>query len=121
MPVERPGTYDLSFLSVDEGQDNLLVDCYLFRLLCSNPLGFYVAGDTAQTIGSSTFRFQDLSALFWREEQADPLVKLNKRKAHQPESYTLALNYRSHRGILAVSNAITQAILQYWPHSIDRL
>jgi hypothetical protein len=71
---------------VDEVQDNLLIDAkcmflsYLMlfkqikyfllvlRLLCRNPHGIFMAGDTAQQITSTAFRFADLTALLYRLE-----------------------------------------------------
>lgn len=47
-------------LYVDESQDNLLIDAKLLRNLVSDPHGHFWAGDTAQTISASTFRFEDL-------------------------------------------------------------
>jgi hypothetical protein len=41
---------------VDESQDNLLIDVALLRSIVSNPNGFLFAGDTAQSISTSTFR-----------------------------------------------------------------
>lgn len=51
-------------------------------------------GDTAQTISSTAFRFQDLSSTFYRAEQAEPLVMRGARAAIQPRMYHLSVNYR---------------------------
>lgn len=47
-------------LYVDESQDNLLMDAQLLRSLVCDPHGHFWAGDTAQTISASSFRFEDL-------------------------------------------------------------
>ena len=42
-------------------------------------------------------------------------------KRAQPESFHLAVNYRSHAGIVNCAHSVIQLITEFWPHAIDRL
>ncbi|KAI6101328.1 P-loop containing nucleoside triphosphate hydrolase protein [Pisolithus sp. B1] len=112
----------VDFLYVDEAQDNLLIDALLLRLLCNNPEGLFWAGDTAQTISAgSSFRFNDLKAFIHRIEidQASHIVQ--ERAVTPPESFQLAINYRSHGGIVNCAHSVIELISHFWPNSIDHL
>ncbi|KIK18633.1 hypothetical protein PISMIDRAFT_109068 [Pisolithus microcarpus 441] len=112
----------VDFLYVDEAQDNLLIDASLLRLLCGNPKGLFWAGDTAQTISAgSSFRFDDLKAFLYRTEvdQASHIVR--ERAVTRPASFQLAINYRSHGGIVNCAHSVIELISHFWPHSIDSL
>ncbi|KAL7285962.1 hypothetical protein ACG7TL_001077 [Trametes sanguinea] len=110
---------ELDFLYVDEAQDNLLIDALVLRRLCRNPHGLFWAGDTAQTISiGSAFRFDDLKAFLYRyEESAAP----DTARRVQPESFHLAVNYRSHAGIVDCAYSVIELITQFWPNAIDSL
>ncbi|KAI0327262.1 hypothetical protein GY45DRAFT_1428013 [Cubamyces sp. BRFM 1775] len=111
---------EVDFIYVDEAQDNLLIDAVVLRTLCRNPHGMFWAGDTAQTISvGSAFRFNDLKAFLYRYEEATALGKSDKRV--QPESFHLAVNYRSHAGIVDCAYTVIELITQFWPHAIDAL
>ncbi|KAI0757657.1 hypothetical protein C8Q80DRAFT_1092486 [Daedaleopsis nitida] len=106
----------LSFVYVDEVQDNLLIDSLVLRKLCPNPHGLFWAGDTAQTISTgSAFRFNDLKAFMYRGEFG-PVAK-----REQSETFHLTTNYRSHSGIVDCAYSLVEVIVKYWPDSIDRL
>ncbi|KAI6167428.1 P-loop containing nucleoside triphosphate hydrolase protein [Pisolithus thermaeus] len=112
----------VDFLYVDEAQDNLLIDALLLRLLCNNPEGLFWAGDTAQTISAgSSFRFNDLKAFIHRIEadQASHIVRA--RAVTPPESFQLAINYRSHGGIVNCAHSVIELISRFWPNGIDHL
>jgi hypothetical protein len=47
----------------------------VLRLLCRNPHGIFMAGDTAQQITSTAFRFADLTALLYRLEVGDSSLR----------------------------------------------
>ncbi|QRW07579.1 P-loop nucleoside triphosphate hydrolase [Ceratobasidium sp. AG-Ba] len=112
----------LDCLYVDEAQDNLLIDMRLLRHLSNNPHGVFVAGDTAQTISAgSAFRFEDLRAFLWRLEEKDEAVTCGKRSAIHPTLFHLAVNYRSHGGIIDCASSIVQLISDLFPRSIDKL
>ncbi|RXW22210.1 hypothetical protein EST38_g3633 [Candolleomyces aberdarensis] len=115
-----PGT-KIDYLYVDEAQDNLLIDARLLRLLCRNPNGLFWAGDTAQTIAiGSSFRFDDLKAFLYRLEQRR---EQGERSATQSElrTFQLAVNYRSHAGIVRCATAVIELITHFWPYAIDSL
>ncbi|KAI6022560.1 hypothetical protein EDC04DRAFT_2606960 [Pisolithus marmoratus] len=112
----------VDYLYVDEAQDNLLIDALLLRLICSNPEGLFWAGDTAQTISAgSSFRFDDLKAFLYRIEMDQALHIVRERAVAQPESFQLAINYRSHGGIVNCAHSVIELISHFWPHSIDHL
>ncbi|KAM5542264.1 hypothetical protein V8D89_004137 [Ganoderma adspersum] len=111
---------ELDFIYVDEAQDNLLIDALVLRTLCRNPHGMFWAGDTAQTISvGSAFRFNDLKAFLYRVEEAN--AGANAERRTQPESFHLAVNYRSHAGIVDCAHSVIELISQFWPHAIDAL
>ncbi|KAG8794853.1 hypothetical protein FRC16_010327 [Serendipita sp. 398] len=119
----RDSRVDISFdyIYVDEVQDNLLIDAKLLRMLCRNPHGLFWAGDTAQQITSTAFRFSDLKAFLHRTEESDPVVVARKRSAIHPKSFTLSINYRSHGGIVNCAHSVVQLLTTLWPDSIDAL
>lgn len=39
----------------------------------------------------------------------------------EPELYQLAVNYRSHSGIVNCAHSVIELITKFWPNSIDRL
>ena len=50
--------------------DNTIIDYAFFFKLCSNPHGFFIAGNTAQCVShGSSFRFEDLKAFFHNNER----------------------------------------------------
>ncbi|CAE6474691.1 unnamed protein product [Rhizoctonia solani] len=132
-----PGS-KIDCLYVDEAQDNLLID----TILSNNPHGIFMAGDTAQTISAgSSFRFEDLKAFLWRLEvyptlshrrsviktvlvylkEQDEAVRCGKRNAIHPALFHLAVNYRSHGGIVDCASSVVQLISDLFPYSIDKL
>ncbi|KAI6100008.1 hypothetical protein EV401DRAFT_2215392 [Pisolithus croceorrhizus] len=107
-------------LYVDEVQDNLIIDIMLLRTLCNNADGLFWAGDTAQTISAgSSFRFADLKSFIHRAEAEgrEGIQKCCKK----PELFELAINYRSHGGIVNCAQSIVKLITDFWPESIDIL
>ncbi|EUC53945.1 P-loop nucleoside triphosphate hydrolase, putative, partial [Rhizoctonia solani AG-3 Rhs1AP] len=116
-----PGS-KIDCLYVDEAQDNLLIDTKLLHSLSNNPHGIFMAGDTAQTISAgSSFRFEDLKAFLWRLEEQDEAVRCGKRNAIHPALFHLAVNYRSHGGIVDCASSVVQLISDLFPYSIDKL
>ncbi|SJL05199.1 uncharacterized protein ARMOST_08565 [Armillaria ostoyae] len=111
----------LDHLYVDEVQDNMLIDTMVLRALCSNPDGLFWAGDTAQTISvGSSFHFNALKAFQWNIE--DQYRRKHRLGTQQPpEMFQLAVNYRSHAGIVDCAHSIIDLITMFWENSIDRL
>ena len=98
------------------------VDVAVIRGLCGNPSGFFLCGDTAQTIAAgASFRFDDLKSSFYRMEEAEPAVRDGIRKAIQPATFNLTTNYRSHGGICDAADALIKMIKELFPNSIDNL
>ncbi|KAG2091484.1 uncharacterized protein F5147DRAFT_822994 [Suillus discolor] len=112
----------IDYLYVDEAQDNLLIDALFLRQLCRNPDGLFWAGDTAQTISAgSSFRFDDLKAFLYRVEQQNTPVNSAGACLHQPTMFQLAINYRSHGGIVNCAHSVIELITKFWPNTIDNL
>ncbi|KAJ2926890.1 hypothetical protein H1R20_g10212, partial [Candolleomyces eurysporus] len=115
-----PGT-KIDYLYVDEAQDNLLIDAKLLRSLCRNPDGLFWAGDTAQTIAiGSSFRFDDLKAFLYRLERRREQGERG-RKQSELRTFQLAVNYRSHAGIVRCATAVIELITYFWKYTIDSL
>lgn len=69
----------------------------------------------------STFRFQDLKALLYRDEQNESAVQAGIRPAIQPETFELLVNYRSHGGIVDCASSVIRLLSKLFPNSIDDL
>jgi len=114
----------------------------VLRLLCRNPEGLFWAGDTAQTISAgSSFRFDDLKAFLYRievwlylllnavetrcitiisqKDQSKHLIQ--DRPVSDPTAFQLAINYRSHGGIVNCAHTVIERITRFWPDAIDGL
>ncbi|KAG2131228.1 P-loop containing nucleoside triphosphate hydrolase protein [Suillus bovinus] len=112
----------IDYLYVDEAQDNLLIDALFLRQLCRNPDGLFWAGDTAQTISAgSSFRFEDLSEFLYRTEQQNISVNSAGACLPQPTTFQLAINYRSHGGIVNCAHSVIELITKFWRNTIDNL
>ncbi|KAG7450850.1 uncharacterized protein BT62DRAFT_1001665 [Guyanagaster necrorhizus] len=113
----------LDHLYVDEVQDNMLIDSMVLRALCNNADGLFWAGDTAQTISvGSSFRFEELKAFQWNiEDQYRRRRGLGCGSKQLPEMFQLAVNYRSHAGIVDCAHSIIDLIMTFWEDCIDRL
>ncbi|KAI6141395.1 hypothetical protein BKA82DRAFT_2640811 [Pisolithus tinctorius] len=110
----------VDYLYIDEVQDNLIIDTLLLRILCRNADGLFWAGDTAQTISAgSSFRFADLKAFIHRTEAAESIAI--QKSCAKPEVFQLAINYRSHNGIVNCAQLVVKLITTFWPNSIDTL
>ncbi|EPQ56620.1 P-loop containing nucleoside triphosphate hydrolase protein [Gloeophyllum trabeum ATCC 11539] len=116
--------------ALTKGLDPALVfnEIMVLRRLCKNPNGMFWAGDTAQTISiGSSFKFNDLKAFLHRLEFANHVeARLKSRSTvtyspEPPRTFQLAINYRSHAGIVRCAHSIVELITRFWPHSIDSL
>lgn len=106
---------------VDEVQDLRSVEIALLLTLGNNPRGFHFAGDTAQGISQdSTFRFQDVKALFYDHFHRQSLV-VGQEELVQPLLFTLNRNYRSHQGILSLASAVMDLLWRQFPDTVDKL
>jgi hypothetical protein len=85
------------------------------QYVCGNPEGYFFAGDIAQTIVSGVeFRFDGLKDLFFEEFQ------FRGRPGEIPGVHTLTRNFRTHNGVLKISNIIVKLITHFFPHTIDK-
>ena len=106
---------------IDEVQDQRCLDVELLLSFIRDGRGFHFAGDTAQAISQdSTFRFSDIKALFY-EHFAAASTATHQKEIARPVMFTLAKNYRSHEGILAVASLVMQMIWKGFPETVDKL
>lgn len=95
---------------VDEVQDLNEASLQLFFLICKNPKGFFMCGDTAQTIErGSSFRFCDLRTLFLNN--LDMGVEILQ----------LSNSFRSTNQILVLAHSVIELIENFFPVTIDKL
>eukprot|EP00741_Cyanophora_paradoxa_P005471 tig00000889_g5304.t1 len=111
----------LHFAMVDEVQDLSIAQVALFSFVCCNKDGFALAGDTAQTIAQgSGFRFEDVKSFFYKHaiylfgERTDP-----DSKVHVPPVCLLQRNFRTHTGVLNLSNSIVFLLQKLFPNAVD--
>lgn len=91
---------------IDEIQDLRCLDIELFLSLGNDPRSFNFGGDTAQGISQdSSFRFQDVKALF-REHFSRQSINAGQKALADPQLFTLNRNYRSHQGILSLASSV---------------
>ncbi|KAG7005395.1 UvrD-like helicase ATP-binding domain-containing protein [Physcia stellaris] len=106
---------------VDEVQDLRCVEIFLLLTLGNDPRGFHFAGDTAQGISQdSTFRFQDVKALFHNHFGPQSTAAGQKDLAN-PHLFILSRNYRSHQGILSLASSVIELLFRNFPDTVDRL
>ncbi|KAK9115671.1 hypothetical protein Sjap_014618 [Stephania japonica] len=125
------GSYDgemMDFVYIDEVQDLTIRQIALFKYVCCNVNeGFVFSGDTAQTIARGIdFRFQDIRHLFYREfllesinSSADGMK--DKDQPRMSKLFHLNQNFRTHDGILRLSQSVIDILYHYFPSSVDIL
>ncbi|XP_058731228.1 uncharacterized protein LOC131603010 [Vicia villosa] len=114
---------EMHFVYIDEVQDLTMSQIALFKHVCRNvDEGFVFCGDTAQTIARGIdFRFQDIKSLFYKK-----FVLESKRRAYNQgkdkvETFLLNQNFRTHAGVLKLSQSTIELLFRFFPHSIDVL
>uniref|UniRef100_A0A7N2L9K9 UvrD-like helicase ATP-binding domain-containing protein n=1 Tax=Quercus lobata TaxID=97700 RepID=A0A7N2L9K9_QUELO len=117
---------EMDFVYVDEVQDLTLSQIALFKYICKNvEEGFVFSGDTAQTIAKGIdFRFQDIRSLFYKKfvlESKSSGQDGRKEKGIISEIFHLSQNFRTHDGVLKLSQSVIELIYRYFPLSIDVL
>ncbi|MCL7031823.1 hypothetical protein MKW94_010131 [Papaver nudicaule] len=127
----RKGSYRgdrMDFVYIDEVQDLTMRQAALFKYICQNfEEGFVFSGDTAQTIARGIeFRFQDIRSLFYNEFISEPRSDIKekaKEKAHCSVSdyFQLNQNFRTHAGVLKLSQSVIELLYYFFPLSIDSL
>ncbi|CAB4265332.1 unnamed protein product [Prunus armeniaca] len=123
---EKYGGDQMDFVYIDEVQDLTMSQIALFKHMCSNvEEGFVFSGDTAQTIASGIdFRFQDIRHLFHKKfvlESRSNMHDERKVKGQISDIFHLTQNFRTHAGVLKLSQSIVELIYRFFPHSIDVL
>ncbi|KAI3888827.1 hypothetical protein MKW92_003170 [Papaver armeniacum] len=127
----RQGIYlgdQMDFVYIDEVQDLTMRQAALFKYICHNfEEGFVFSGDTAQTIARGIeFRFQDIRSLFYNEfitEQRSDIKGNSKENLHCSVSdyFQLNQNFRTHAGVLKLSQSVIELLYHFFPLSIDSL
>ncbi|KAM5566524.1 hypothetical protein ABKV19_014932 [Rosa sericea] len=117
---------EINFVYIDEVQDLTMSQIMLFKHICSNvEEGFVFSGDTAQTISKGIdFRFQDIRHLFYKKFVLDSRSnEHNQRndKAEISKIFHLSQNFRTHDGVLRLSQSIIDLLCHFFPESIDSL
>ncbi|CAL8993557.1 unnamed protein product [Prunus brigantina] len=124
---EKYGGDQMDFVYIDEVQDLTMSQIALFKHMCINNIdeGFIFSGDTAQTIARGIdFRFQDIRHLFHKKfvlESRSNKLEERKEKGQISKMFHLTQNFRTHAGILKLSQSIIELIYHFFPHSIDVL
>ncbi|KAF3974968.1 hypothetical protein CMV_001742 [Castanea mollissima] len=124
--VERYKGDEMHFVYVDEVQDLTLSQIALFKYICKNVEGGFVfSGDTAQKIVKGIdFRFQDITSLFYNKfvmESKSSGQDGRKEKGIISEIFHLSQNFRTHDGVLKLSQSVIELIYHFFPLSIDGL
>jgi superfamily I DNA/RNA helicase len=124
--VERYKGDEIDFVYVDEVQDLTLSQIALFKYICKNvEEGFVFSGDTAQTIARGIdFRFQDIRSLFYMKflpESKSCRHDKRKEKGIISDIFHLSQNFRTHDGVLKLSQSIIDLLYRFFPQSIDVL
>jgi superfamily I DNA/RNA helicase len=123
---ERYEGDEIDFVYVDEVQDLTLSQIALFKYICKNvEEGFVFSGDTAQTIARGIdFRFQDIRSLFYKKfllESKSSGHDKRKEKGIISDIFHLSQNFRTHDGVLKLSQSVIELIYHFFPQSIDVL
>lgn len=106
---------------IDEVQDLRCLDIELFLSLGNDPCSFNFGGDTAQAISQdSSFRFQDVKALF-HEHFSRQSINVGQEALAHPQLFTLNRNYRSHQGILSLASSVMTLLWRNFPDIVDNL
>ncbi|XP_068331779.1 uncharacterized protein [Pyrus communis] len=116
----------MDFVYIDEVQDLTMSQIALFKHVSNNvEEGFVFSGDTAQTIARGIdFRFQDIRHLFYKKfvlEARGNEPHERKQKGQLSEVKQLTQNFRTHAGVLKLSQSIVELLYRFFPQSIDIL
>ncbi|KAJ7942669.1 UvrD-like Helicase, ATP-binding domain, P-loop containing nucleoside triphosphate hydrolase [Quillaja saponaria] len=117
---------EMDFVYIDEVQDLIMSQIALFKYICQNvEEGIVFSGDTAQTIARGIdFRFQDIRCLFYQKFVLESRSSTNdewKEKARISDIFHLSQNFRTHAGVLRLSQSIIELLYRFFPQSIDVL
>ncbi|XP_038701351.1 uncharacterized protein LOC119998175 isoform X2 [Tripterygium wilfordii] len=116
----------VDFVYIDEVQDLTMSQIALFKYICRNvEEGFIFSGDTAQTIARGIdFRFQEIRSLFYNKfllESRSSIKDGRKEKGQLSDIFNLSHNFRTHAGVLKLSQSIMELLYHFFPNSVDVL
>ncbi|OVA06987.1 UvrD-like Helicase [Macleaya cordata] len=127
----KNGSYEgeeMDFVYIDEVQDLTMRQIGLFKYICRNYMeGFVFSGDTAQTIARGIdFRFQDIRSLFYNEfileSRGDGKEKAKEKdQTRISDIFHLNQNFRTHAGVLKLSQSVIELLYHFFPLSVDIL
>nr|XP_011463726.1 PREDICTED: uncharacterized protein LOC101298122 [Fragaria vesca subsp. vesca] len=117
---------EMDYVYIDEVQDLTMSQVALFKHICSNvDEGFVFSGDTAQTISKGIdFRFEDIRHLFYKKFMLESGSNKHEKgfgKAKISNKFHLTQNFRTHNGILKLSQSIIDLLYHFFPQYIDPL
>ena len=106
---------------LDEVQDFTQAELAVFIRSCREPNDMFLTGDTAQSIMRGiSFRFTDLRSLFHyandQSSQSEHPIKIQV-----PALHSLAINFRSHAGVLQLAASVIDLMKSFFPNSFDTL
>ncbi|KAL6607967.1 hypothetical protein ACP70R_041030 [Stipagrostis hirtigluma subsp. patula] len=110
----------VDFIYIDEVQDLAMNQIALLKYVCSNyEEGFIFAGDAAQTIARGIdFRFEDIRSFFYIEFHSNAK---HGKMLHVSDMFQLSQNFRTHYGILSLSQSIMDLLYYFFALSVDKL
>ncbi|KAL3635023.1 hypothetical protein CASFOL_022077 [Castilleja foliolosa] len=116
----------MDFVYIDEVQDLTMSQISLFKYICKNvDEGFVFCGDTAQTIARGIdFRFEDIRSLFYNEflmKSGNCEFRGRGEKGLMSDIFCLSQNFRTHTGVLRLSQSVIDVLCYFFPQSIDVL
>ncbi|KAI3928638.1 hypothetical protein MKW98_024239 [Papaver atlanticum] len=120
---------EMHYVYIDEVQDLTMRQISLFKYICGNVMeGYVFSGDTAQTVARGVdFRFEDIRSLFYNEftldSESNRKVKgeRKKDKCCISDTFHLNQNFRSHTGVLKLSQSVLELLYYFFPLSVDKL
>lgn len=90
-------------------------------LLCLSSPHLHAAGQFCQLSDFPTLRFEDIRTLFYAEGERRRAEALPLPPVHTPPVHALALNYRTHAGVLDCAHVCVALLRQMFPLSLDTL
>ena len=62
------------------------------------------------------------AGFLWKEQlRSQKSIQLLSNTLNPPHVFQLAVNYRSHSGITNCAQTVVDLMIEFWPHTIDRL
>ncbi|CAJ2639834.1 unnamed protein product [Trifolium pratense] len=113
----------IHFVYIDEVQDLTMSQIALFTYVCRNvESGFVFCGDTAQTIERGIdFRFEDIKSLFYSKFIPESEASAYNQGKDKAKTCILNQNFRTHSGVLKLSQSTIDLLSSFFPDSIDAL